>query len=193
MKIRIKLLTEYTIYGIIPIDILLQVGRQMKKDKLQKTTGSSVIPKKMNELKKADKDFITDYIRTGDGANSAVIAYSMDFPAAAVKAAIMLRDPLVLSIIDKELLANIPKTADDTAQHVWKLYRECIDKGHRIKAIELYAKLKGHLTDMVINNNYQSWNVLIANAQRQKELAEMKPIEVLDVTPSETKVETEKK
>ena len=159
----------------------------MKKDKKQSVV--SCIPKKMNELKKADRDFITDYIRTGDGANSAVIAYSMDFPAAAVKAAIMLRDPLVLSIIDKELLANIPKTADDTAQHVWKLYRECIDKGHRIKAIELYAKLKGHLTDTVINNNYQSWNVLIVNAQRQKELAEMKPIEVFDAKV----VEPEKK
>lgn len=151
----------------------------MTKEKKQETTGLRPIKKTINEvvskktllseLKKDDKNFVMDYCRTGDAVTSAMTAYSMEFPAASVKASIMLRDPAVLQIIDKELLANIPKTADDTALAVWKLYRECIDKGHRIKAIELYAKLKGHLTAETINNNYQSWNILIKQGTIAKE------------------------
>lgn len=137
---------------------------------------------KLKSLKDSDSNFIADYIRTGDEAQAAMNAYNLSYEAAVVKASIMLRDKAVLDIVNREMRKDIPDTAEKAWQEVWALYKKCKLEGNKIKSLELFMKLKGFLSETVVNNNYQSWNVLIQNAARQKELQE--PL-VIDITPGD--------
>ena len=154
-------------------------------DTMQKKVDDDINAVVSLKVEDSNKVFVDVYNKTGDGILAAKIAYNLDSDEGArMKSALMLREDRVIQAIEKDMVKNF--TLEKLQGESWLLYKKCMKEGNKIKALELLAKLRGYLSDkFVLSQNFNSWNVLIqqANLQQTKENDERANAE--SIRPSE--------
>ncbi len=156
--------------GIVTENHINNLGTQIIADEAEtklKNDIDAVLPID-TKTEEPDKMFAEIYNKTGDSTLAAKLAYRLDTEGAAqMKAALALRNDKIIRLIENDVVKNF--TLDGLQKESWMLYKKCIKEGNKIKALELLAKLKGYLSDkFVVNNQFNSWNVLISQAHKEE-------------------------